>query len=258
MQQLRLGYAGISGIRLLEHLVERHGELFTTAEAVEGASRLGISTSYAYKLLHELTRSGYLRRLPKALYVVQSPIAGGVEAHSFAIATHLVSPSAISHWSALHHWGLVDQVPFVVTASTPRVVVTPDMRRKPASPDEGEASPAETSVPRGGHAAWVVDGIRYEFIRIRPEDMFGIDDVWVDARTRVPMLDRERALLDAFVHLRGFGAGGLAEQVLAEHPEQVDREKLLRYAEEMGRPRVSDRVRRALDRTAAGTPPARA
>src|SRR5438105_7782720 len=160
MQQRMAGYAGISGIRLLEALVEQHGVVFTAGEAVERAGSLGISASYAYKLLHEMTKSGYLRRLPKALYAVQSPIAGGVEPHSFAIATHLVRPSAISHWSALHHWGLVDQVPLVVTASTPRVVVTPDMRRKPA----------EARAPRRQHAAWIVDGVRYEFIRIRPAD----------------------------------------------------------------------------------------
>jgi predicted transcriptional regulator of viral defense system len=106
--------------------------------------------------------------------------------------------------------------------------------------------PAEVPTRRREHGAWVLDGIRYEFIRIRPEDMFGIEEVWVDARTRVPMFDRERALLDAFVHLRGFGAGGLGEQILGEHPDQIDREALLRYAEQMARPRVLDRVRRAL------------
>lgn len=236
MQQRTPGYAGISGIRLLEHLVERHGEIFATDESVAAAQRLGISRSHAYKLLHELTRSGYLRRLPKGLYVLQSPIAGGVEPHSFAIATHLVRPSAISHWSALQHWGLVEQVPFGVTASTPKVVVTPDMRQK---------SSRASARPRQ-HGAWVIDGIHYEFIRIRPQDMFGIDQVWVDARTQVPLFDKERALLDAFVHLRGFGAGGLGEQILAEHRQGLDADKLLRYTERMGRPRVSARVASAL------------
>jgi predicted transcriptional regulator of viral defense system len=240
MQQRDPGYAGISGIRLLEHLVQRHGELFATGEVVEAAESLGISRSHAYKLLHELARSGYVRRLPKGLYVVESPIAGGVEPHSFDIATHLVRPSAISHWSALNHWGLVEQVPFVVTASTPKVVVTPDMRRKPA----------ETPGRPRAHGAWIVDGVRYEFIRIRPRDMFGIADVWVDARTQVPMFDKERALLDAFVHLRGFGAGGLGDQVLAEHLRELDTDRLLRYAMHMERPRVSARVDSALNRAA--------
>jgi predicted transcriptional regulator of viral defense system len=245
MQQRSGDYAGISGIRLLEHVVEAHGELFATDEVVEGAQSLGLSRTHAYKLLHELTRSGYLRRLPKGLYVVKSPIAGGVAPHSFAIATHLVRPSAISHWSALQYWALVHQVPFVVTASTPKVVVTPEMRQK---------EPKRSS-KRREHAAWVVDGVRYEFIRIRPEDMFGIEQVWVDSRTRVPIFDRERALLDAFLHLRGFGAGGLGGQILTEHLQEIDRDKLLRYAERMGRPRVLARVRLALDRNGIAIPP---
>src|SRR5438105_971499 len=203
MQQRMAGYAGISGIRLLEALVEQHGVVFTAGEAVERAGSLGISASYAYKLLHEMTKSGYLRRLPKALYAVQSPIAGGVEPHSFAIATHLVRPSAISHWSALHHWGLVEQVPFTVTASTPKSVVTPEMRQQTSAPAEG----------RRGHTAWVIDGVRYEFTRIRSQDMFGIAQVWVDARTQVPMFDKERAVLDAFVQFRQFGGGGLGKQL---------------------------------------------
>src|SRR5690348_13984319 len=99
MQQTLAGYAGITGIRLLERLSELHGELFGSDDAVEAAGSLGITSSHTYKLLHELTRSGYIRRLAKGLYVVQSPLAGGVAPHTFAIATRLVRPSAISHWS---------------------------------------------------------------------------------------------------------------------------------------------------------------
>src|ERR1700730_9682859 len=73
---------------------------------------------------------------------------------------------------------------------------------------------------------------RHEFTRIRSRDMFGIEQVWVDARTQVPMFDKERALQDAIGQLRGFGAGGLGEQVLAERSGEIDREKLVRYGED--------------------------
>src|SRR6266851_2101109 len=245
MKKRTTGYATSSGIQLLEVLVERHGELFAADEAVEAARGLAISRSHAYNLLHDLTRSGFLRRLPTGLYVVASSIAGGVEPHSFAIATHLVRPSAISHWSALHHWGLVEQVPLVVTASTPKSVVTPEMRRTPARTPTGR---------RREHAAWVIDGVRYEFTRIRSRDMFGVVQVWVDAKTEVPMFDKERALLDAFVQLREFGTGGLGEQILVGHPDEIDPEKLIGYAEEMGRPQVMARLRAALDKASINNP----
>jgi predicted transcriptional regulator of viral defense system len=117
--------------------------------------------------------------------------------------------------------------------------------RRPATPE-----PAR----RREHAAWVIDGIRYEFIRIRARDMFAIEEVWIDSRTRVPMFDQERALLDAFVQLRGFGAGGLGDQILSDHWQEIDREKLLRYAETMDRPQVLARIQSALARTAAARP----
>ena len=84
--------------------------------------------------------------------------------------------------------------------------------------------------------------------------MFGIEEVWIDSRTQVPMFDKERALLDAFVQLRGFGAGGLGEQILSDHWPEIDREKVLRYAETMERPQALIRIRSALARTAAAQP----
>ncbi len=44
------------------------------------------------------------------------------------IATSLVSPSAIAHFSALAHHGLTDQIPQVISAITTRKVVVPSMR----------------------------------------------------------------------------------------------------------------------------------
>jgi hypothetical protein len=68
------------------------------------------------------------------------------------------------------------------------------------------------------------------------------------------MFDKERALLDAFVQVRGFGAGGLGEQILSDHWQEIDREKVLRYAETMERPQALARIRSALARTAAAQP----
>jgi hypothetical protein len=47
----------------------------------------------------------------------------------FAVTAALVQPCAISHWSALEHHGFTTQIPMAVQASTPRKVVTPEMRK---------------------------------------------------------------------------------------------------------------------------------
>jgi predicted transcriptional regulator of viral defense system len=225
------------GIQLLRRLTEDGStQVVTTAEALHAAQDLGISTRHAYKLLSQLSHSGWLQRLKYGLYVPQLP-GGPPSAHPFAIATRLAEPAAISHWSALHHWGLVDQVPFSVTASTPRSIVPPSARHSARSDESASKR----------HAAWVIDGARYEFIRIPARDLFGIEQVWVDASTAIPIFDRERSVLDAFVHLKGFGVGGLGDELVATHTDALDPERLLGYAEEMGRPLVLARVRRALD-----------
>jgi hypothetical protein len=53
------------------------------------------------------------------------------------------------------------------------------------------------------------------------------------------MSDKDRALFDAFVYRGGFGAGGPGGEILAQHPQEIDKQKLIRYAEAMVRPRVS-------------------
>ncbi len=228
----------LAGIRLLEAVAEEHGEIFTSAEAAQVASRLGLSRVHTRKLVSRLASGGYLRRLRNRLYAVGPRFGSPGVPHAFAVATHLVQPSAISHWSALHHWGLVDQVPLVVSASTPKSVTPPELR-------DGRRE----RMMKQGHSAWVIDGVRYEYIRIPEQDMFGIRDVWVDDRTQVPMFDAERALLDAFVHLRGFGQSGLGMQILTERGDQVDFEKLMEYARRMGRPAVLQRLESAIART---------
>lgn len=235
-------YSERLGVQLLRRLTERATTpVVTTADALQAAEEMGISRSHAYKLLSQLSHSGWLERLKYGLYVPQLP-GGPPSAHPFAIATRLAEPAAISHWSALHHWGLVDQVPFSVTASTPKSVVPPSARRSARS---------DPSPPKR-HAAWVIDGTRYEFIRIPERDLFGTEKVWVDGSTAVPIFDRERSVLDAFVHLKGFGAGHLGDELVATHGDDLDTQKLVSYAEEMGRPLVLKRVHRAVDASEKG------
>ena len=53
-----------------------------------------------------------MRSLPRSL--------GFAAAHEFEIAMVLVDPAMISHWSALHHHGLTEQIPrnvFVLTTT---------------------------------------------------------------------------------------------------------------------------------------------
>jgi predicted transcriptional regulator of viral defense system len=126
--QSKNGYSETQGVRLLQELVRDGRFIFTTEEAKAAAFRLGIPDSYLYQVLSRLVDGEWLRRLRRGLYAGTGGLPGTLHIHPFAIATRLVVPSAISHWSALSYHGLTEHVPRIITACTPKKVVTPSMR----------------------------------------------------------------------------------------------------------------------------------
>ncbi len=126
----------------------------------------------------------------------------------------------------------------MVTAFTPKKVVTPSMR-------SGE------SKGRGGHA-WEVAGVRYEYVSVKPDHFFGIAEIWVDENSRVPITDPERTVLETFVSPRKFGGIGLGLGVIESHIASLDPHKLVTYARRYGKISVAKRLGWALQR--AGVP----
>lgn len=168
------------GLELVRRLVAEGDRIFTVKRAREIAPMIGLSEGYLRQALHYLARAGWLVRLRKGLYAISSCVPGVAPVHEFEIATALVNPAAVSHWSALHHHGLTEQAPrkiFVLTTT-------------------------ETSVPRarGLKATKTRDGYplgdtTYQFIQVKPARFFGIEKVWV-GEARVAITDPERTLLD--------------------------------------------------------------
>ncbi|MCG3143162.1 MAG: hypothetical protein HONDAALG_00483 [Gammaproteobacteria bacterium] len=241
------GYGETLGVKLLRELAERGSFIFSTEDAKAAAADLAIPETYLPQLLSKLATGGWLLRLRRGLYAGMGRLPGEVEVHPFAVATNLVSPSAISHWSALHHHGLTEQVPRRVTASTPKKVVTPSMRAH-SQARQTEQRPAGREA---GRHIWETNGVEYEYYTVASDRFFGIEEVWVDEHFRVPIYDKERSLLDGFAAPRLFG--GLAEAlgILEEHAGDLDLEKFVRYALRYGKASVAKRLGWALDRTGA-------
>jgi predicted transcriptional regulator of viral defense system len=164
------------GLQLLREQANEGRFIFTATEARIPASRLGISEGHLRKLLHQLVTSGWLVRLRDGLYAGTGKLSGEIDIHPLAIATHLVTPSAISHWSAMSHHGLTEQIPHVVTAFTPKRLMTPSLRTR-------------TKKNSLSKQAWEIEGVRYEFVIVKPEFFFGIENVWVDQKFNVPVTD---------------------------------------------------------------------
>ncbi len=223
-------YATPLGTRLLAALDSAGSDPFPTQRAAQAGTSLGLSAPHTITLLHELSAARWTTRLKKGVYAINDPITRLPRAHPFAIGTSLVTPSAISHWSALQHWGLTEQIPLAVTLSSP-------VRTFPrASPRQG----------RG--AAWSVAGVRYEFVAITRSRFFGLTEEWMDERYRVTLFDRERALLDAFQHFHIFGSLSTGLEILGGRLDQIDVEKLVAHAHKLGVRAVAKRLGWALER----------
>lgn len=157
----------------------------------------------------------------------------------------LVDPCAVSGWSALNHHGLTEQVPQVVTLTTPRRIVTPAMR------GSKESAARESSRVRMAASVWEVGGQGYEIVTVVPAHYFGYEEIWL-GESPVRILDRERALLDCFALPRRFG--GLAEGlgILEEHLHELDVKRLVAHAQRYGKVSVAKRIGFALERAGAG------
>ena len=106
------------GIELVRLLAYEGDRIFTTDRARELAPRIGLKEAYVAESLHHLRKGNWIVSLRRGLYALSPTVPGVAAAHEFEIAMSLVDPAMISHWSALHHHGLTEQVPrdvFVLT-----------------------------------------------------------------------------------------------------------------------------------------------
>lgn len=209
-------YARNQGIELLEAIVQNLGPIFTFEQAFQAGKEQRLSRQIVRNILSKMAKSGWLARLKRGLYAVQSPLYPD-DIHPFAIAQALVSPMGISHWSALAHHGFTTQIPPMVQASTPTKVVTPEMR-------SGEAYR-----PRGT-AAWKVLNIEIEYIHVKEDKFWGFTQEWVSNWHRVQITDPERTILDLITRSDLFGGISMAIETITTSLNNIDLTQLVNYA----------------------------
>ncbi len=227
-------YSGAHGLDLLAAIDAAGKLVFTSAEAMTAGRERALTPRQIGHVLQRLVAAGWLRRIKQGLYAVTGKLPGSVAAHDFAIATAIHVPSVLSHATALNLHGLSEQVPRIITCTTTAKIVTPAMRRG------GSGTKHRAS-------EWDVEGLRIRFVTVIPSRFFGIEDVWVDTRTRVPVTDRERTVLDLFVDPRGRSGLGEAFGVLEEHASRLDVPRLVSYAVRLGIASVGRRLGWALE-----------
>ena len=208
-----LVYTG-PGLELVRRLAEEGERVFSIGRARELAPAAGLSEGYLRQALHHLTRSGWLVRLRKGLYALSTSVPGVAPVHEFEIAMALVSPAAISHWSALHHHGLTDQIPREVFVLTTTDAAIPRVRARGAT---------------AGRVGYRVGDTVFRFVQVKPERYFGIQPEWI-GEARVWITDPERTLLDGLA--RPHYCGDFAEVLHAFEARgaSLDVDRLIGYA----------------------------
>ncbi len=202
------------GIELIRLLTSEGDRIFTIERARELAPRVGLRDSYLREALYHLRQNGWIVSLRRGLYALCPTIPGVPAAHEYEIATFLVTPAAISHWSALSYHGLTEQPPRTVFVSTTTQASVPRSRRNDADRlDQG----------------YEVLGTAYQFIQLKPERYFGAEKVWLnDARVRIT--DLERTLLDALSMPQHCGGFAEALHAFRSVTDRLDIDRIVGYA----------------------------
>jgi predicted transcriptional regulator of viral defense system len=153
-------------------------------------------------ILSRMEEKGYIERIEKGKYLI-IPLGsekGKYTLHEFVIASYLVEPSAISYWSALHHYGLTEQIPGTVFVQTPA--------RKKKNILE-------------------IFGVNYQIVRVKGEKFFGIRKEWIEEMP-VSITDKEKTIIDCLD--KPHYAGGIIEVAKALKTGSLNYNLLSDYA----------------------------
>ena len=165
-------------------------------------------------VLNRMKKTGLVMQIERGKYLLLALSPEKVLSNPLYIGSHLVLPSYISFWSALHYYGLTEQ--------SPRTVFVATTRRK------------KELTFRGTH---------FKFVTLKPEAFFGYQRE-VLAELPVVVADQSKAILDSLT-LPEY-AGGVAEVAkalqIAVRENKIDNLTLINYADRLDNASLSSRL----------------
>jgi len=177
----------------------RESQVFSFAQLYQ---KTHIKKDVLAVILSRMEEKGFIERIEKGKYLI-IPLGsekGKYTLHEFVMASYLVEPFAISYWSALHHYGLTEQIPNTVFVQTPA-------RKKKSQMD--------------------VLGVKYQIVRVKEKKFFGIRKEWIE-ETPISITNKEKTIVDCLD--RPHYAGGIVEVAKALKTGSLDYDKLSTYA----------------------------
>jgi predicted transcriptional regulator of viral defense system len=199
----------LSPISIAQRLY-RHDLFYFTPALL--ANLLDLDRRQAYRLVALLKAKGLVKEVEKAKFLLLGLEPERVLSNPLFIASHLVAPSYVSYWSALHFYGLTEQVPlttFVATTKKKRPVTFGDFC--------------------------------FRFVTIKPHKFFGYRREML-GDLPVVVADEAKAIVDS-MDLPHY-AGGIAEvaKALRAALNGVDVFTLVEYANRMGDKSLGSRL----------------
>ncbi len=186
---------------LLDQLAKR-GSIFTVSDAKKITS---LEPGSLMVFLHRLEKGGYIERIEREKYLI-IPLGakkGEYSIHEFLLGSLLVSPYCISYWSALHHYGMTEQIPSTIFIQTTG-------RRK--------------------YNSGKVLGMEYRIVRVSEWKFFGQKDIWME-NEKIRITDEERTILDCLD--RPELCGGIVEAFKGLSYDGLDTDKIKEYSRRM-------------------------
>jgi predicted transcriptional regulator of viral defense system len=153
-------------------------------------------------ILSRLEDHGFIERIEKGKYLI-IPLdseKGSYTLHEFVIGSYLIEPSAISYWSALHYYGLTEQIPRTIFLQT-------TARKKKSRLN--------------------VFGLDYQIVRIKTEKFYGLRKEWIE-EVPVSITDKEKTIIDCLDKPQY--SGGIIEVTKALKTGLLNQKKLNEYA----------------------------
>jgi len=197
-------------IAFIEELAKK-GNTFTFDELVKISHT---QKDVLWVILSRLEKKGWIERIEKGKYII-IPLGaekGRYTLNEFVIGSLLVKPYAIAYWSALHHYGLTEQIPNTVFIQT---------------------------TARKKRQKMKVFGVDYKIVRVKKPKLFGIRKEWIE-ETQINITDREKTIIDCLD--KPHYCGGLIEVAKALKTGEFDKNKLTDYAKKIGNSGVIRRL----------------
>ncbi|MGC9521984.1 MAG: type IV toxin-antitoxin system AbiEi family antitoxin domain-containing protein [Anaerolineae bacterium] len=213
--------------QLLSRLAAAGRTLFTVEDA-----RAVLSSGDEYadadvpKLLYQLHRKGWIKRLERGTYRIV-PLEAGPEPiwaeHDYLVAASLVSPYYLAYSTALHYYGYTERAPDPLIVATTR-------RKQPVT----------------------IEGVTYRFVTLTPHKFFGYAAITLLEQT-VQMAEEEKAIADGFDHPALVGGVLEPAKGLWLGSRELDFEKLVAYQLRLGNRAAARRLGFWLEKLDLGT-----